>query len=59
MTEIEKAVATMTRTFNTTLKASVSRERQKTVAAETRAANWRERAQEYRRELIALRKEMK
>ena len=59
MTEIEKAVATMTRTFNTTLKASVSRERQKTVAAQTKAANWRTRAQEYRRELIALRKEMK
>jgi len=59
MTEIETALIKLTRTFNETLKASVSRERQKTVAAQAKVANWRQRAQAYRRELVALRKAQK
>ena len=59
MTEIEKIIATMTQRFETTLKEHVSRERQKTFAAQTKVANWRERAKSYRRELVALRKAQK
>jgi hypothetical protein len=59
MTEIEKIVAQMTQQFEAVVKVKVSKERQKTVAAQTKAANWRARAQADRRELIALRKELR
>ena len=59
MTELDKIIATLTRQFEQTVKDKVAKERYKTVAAQAKVANWRERAQAYRRELVALRKAQK
>lgn len=59
MTELDRIIANLTKQFEQTVKDKVAKERYKTVAAKAKIANWRQRAQAYRRELVALRKEMR